>query len=470
MKKLKLVAKVIAIIIICLIGFVGVYLPWNKPLEMNNGIKDFTLSKDFTGYRELMFKVSDANKVLDSENKVVGDTNSLDDDSIESNSYKKSDEKVNSSEKLNEENYERSKSIIEKRLKAFGVQDYNLSMDKQTGTIYIQIPEDDFTDRVVSNIIEMGSIELKDSNDDSRVFLTNENFKKAQVLYSSTTTGTAVYLDLQFDKQGKDTLKDLSENEYKKIEEKEEENSEEESGEEADDSENKETEENSEEKEEQKEVTLYISGSSVTTTSFEEPLTEGKIGLRIGQASTDAETIQENANSAKIVASTLNNGALPLKYNVEENKYIQSEIKINTIRNIMIVISIVVGILLIYMIIKYKVKGLLTVLSYLGFVSLYLIILRVFNVTITMEAICGGIIVLILNYLANMKLIKINEDSKKYYQTYLDIIMKLLPIFVITIFFVFTPVLALSSIGMVMFWGIALSLAYNVLVTKNLTE
>lgn len=470
MKKLKLVAKVIAIIIICLIGFVGVYLPWNKPLEMNNGIKDFTLSKDFTGYRELMFKVSDANKVLDSENKVVGDTNSLDDDSIESNSYKKSDEKVNSSEKLNEENYEKSKSIIEKRLKAFGVQDYNLSMDKQTGTIYIQIPEDDFTDRVVSNIIEMGSIELKDSNDDSRVFLTNENFKKAQVLYSSTTTGTAVYLDLQFDKQGKDTLKDLSENEYKKIEEKEEEKSEEESGEEADDSENKETEENSEEKEEQKEVTLYISGSSVTTTSFEEPLTEGKIGLRIGQASTDAETIQENANSAKIVASTLNNGALPLKYNVEENKYIQSEIKISTIKNTIIVISIVVGILLIYMIIKYKVKGLLTVLSYLGFVSLYLIILRVFNVTITMEAICGGIIVLILNYLANMKLIKINEDSKKYYQAYLDIIMKLLPIFVITIFFVFTPVLALSSIGMVMFWGIALSLAYNVLVTKNLTE
>ena len=486
MKKLKLVAKIIAVIIICLIGFVGVYLPWNKPLQMDNKIKDFTLGKDFTGYREIMLKVSDANKVLDSNDKVVGDTDSYDDSSIQSNSYKKSDEKVNSTERLNEENYEKSKSIIEKRLKDFGVQDYNLSMDKQTGTIYLQIPEDNNTDRVVSNIAEIGSVELKDSKDSSRVFLTNDNFQKAQVLYSSSTTGTAVYLDLQFDKQGRDTLKDISENEYKKIEEKkdeeksednsEEENSEEndsekaETSDEKDNSEDKENEENSEEKQEQKEVTLYISGNSVTTTSFEEPITDGKIGLRMGQVSMDPETIQETANSAKTVASTLNNGVIPLKYKVEENKYVQSEIKISTIKNILIVVSIAIGIMLIYMIIKYKTKGFFTALSYLGFVSLLLIILREFNVTITMEAILGAIIVLGLNYLANMKLIQINEDNKKYYQTYLDIIMKLIPIFAISIIFVFTNVLALSSIGMVMFWGIALSLAYNVLVTKHLTE
>ena len=40
MKKLKLIAKVIAIIIICLIGFVGIYLPWQKPLQMNNLVKE----------------------------------------------------------------------------------------------------------------------------------------------------------------------------------------------------------------------------------------------------------------------------------------------------------------------------------------------------------------------------------------------------------------------------------------------
>ena len=98
----------------------------------------------------------------------------------------------------------------------------------------------------------------------------------------------------------------------------------------------------------------------------------------------------------------MNNGVMPLKYKVEENKYVQSEIKISTIRNILIVVSIAIGIMLIYMIIKYKTKGFLTVLSYLGFVSLLLIILREFNVTITMEAILGAIIVLGLNYLARI--------------------------------------------------------------------
>ena len=490
MKKLKLVAKVIAIVIICLIGFVGIYLPWKKPLEMNNSIKDFKLSKDFTGYREIILKVSDANKVLDSNDKVVGDTDSYDDSSIQSNSYKKSDEKVNSSESLNIDNYEKAKSIIEKRLQEFGVQDYNLSMDKQTGTIYMQIPEDDITDRVVSNITETGSVELKDSEDISKVLLTSENFKKAQVLYSSDTKGTAVYLDLQFNKDGKNILKDLSENEYKKIEEKEdeenkdeenkdeeadkeeskEENAESENSEKAESSEENAEESESEEKEEQKQVTLYISGNSVTTTSFEEPITDGKIGLRMGQVSLDPETIQDTADSARTVAATLNNGVMPLKYNVEDNKYVQSEIKTSTVRNIIIVVSIVIGLLLIYMIVKFKTKGIFTAISYLGFVALYLTILRLFNVTISMEGIVGGTIVLGLNYLANLKLIQINEDNKKYYQTYLDIIMKLIPIFAISIIFVFTNVLALTSIGMVMFWGIALCLAYNVLVTKHLTE
>ena len=481
MKKLKLVAKVIAIIIICLIGFVGIYLPWKKPLEIKNEIKDFSLSKDFTGYREIILKVSEANKVLDSSDKVVGDTDSYDDSSIESNSYKKSDEKVNSSESLNLDNYEKAKYIIEKRLQDFGVQDYNLSMDKQTGTIYMQIPENSITDRVVSNIAETGSVELKDSEDNSKVFLTNESFEKAQVLYSSTTTGTAVYLDLQFNKDGKNVLKDLSENEYKKVEEKEADNEDEKSDNESSKEENqdekKEDEENSEKtntgeesKEKQKQVTLYISGNSVTTTSFEEPITDGKIGLRMGQASLDPETIQDTADSAKIVVATLNNGAMPLKYNVEENKYVQSEIKTSTIKNIIIVVSIVIGLLLIYVIIKFKTKGILAVIGYLGFVSLYLIILRGFNVTITMEGILGIIIVFVLNYLANLKLIQINKDNKKYYQTYLEIIMKLIPIFAISIIFVFTNVLALSSIGMVMFWGIALSLVYNILVTKHLTK
>lgn len=460
MKKLKLVTKVIAIIIICLIGFVGIYFPWKKPLQMNNEIKGFTLGKDFTGYREIMLTLSDANKVFDSDNKLVGDTDSIEDSSIESNKYTKSEEKVNSSESLTVDNYEKSKSIIEKRLNAFGLQEYNLSMDKESGKIYIQVPENSITDRVVSNITELGSIELKDSKDSSQVFLTNDNFENAKVMYGSTSTGTAVYLDIQFDKEGKNTLKNLSENEYKKIEESENEESE-------NKDEEKSEEQKEEEKAEQKEVVLYMSGNEVTSTSFEEPVTDGKISLRMGQVSTNSETIQQSVDSANAVSIILNNGVLPLKYKVTENRYIESEIKTSTIRNVLIVVAVVFAVLLIYMIIKHKTRGVLTALSFIAFASLYSVLLRVFNVTVAMEGIVGAIIILALNYIINMRLIEL-QDNKKYYETYLDIIMKLIPIFAISIMFVFIPVMAISSIGMVMFWGIALSLIYNVAITKHI--
>ena len=463
MKKIKLITKIIAIIIICLIGFVGIYLPWKNPLYMNNGIKNFTLGKDFDGYREIILTLSDANKVLDSDKHEVGDTDTYDDSAIESNKYTKSEEKVNNSDSLKEENYEKSKKIVEKRLIAMGVQEYNLSMDKETGKIYIQIPENSITDRVVSNITEIGSVELKDSEDSSKVFFTSENLEKAKVMYGSTESGTAVYLDIQFDKEGKKILKDLSENEYKKIDK--EENNEDSADEE------KSKEESSEEKNEetkQKEVAIYMSGNKITTTSFEEPVVDGKISLRMGQASTDTESLQESMKSAQAVAILLNNGVMPLKYKVTENQFIQSEITTNTIRNIIILVSVIFAILLIYMIVKNKKRGVLAALCYIAFASLYCILLRVFNVKIVMEGIVGGIIILGLNYLINLKLIKIKDNDKKYYKEYMDIIMKLIPIFTISIIFVFIPITALSSLGMVMFWGITLILAYNVTVTKHI--
>lgn len=479
MKKIKLIAKILTIIIICLVGFAGIYLPWKQPIEMNNLVKEYNLSKDLKGYREIILKVSDANKVLDADKKVIGDTDSYNDDTIKEQKYTKSDEKVNSSEVLNEQNYEKSKSIIEKRLSKFGVQDYNLSMDKQSGTIYIQIPEDTNTDRVVNNITQTGSVELKDSKDDTKVYLKSENLKEAKVLYNQGTTGTAVYMSLQFNKEGKEILKNISENEYKTLPEKDTDKSEDANNEEnkeadnTDESKKEDSTESSsseENKEEQKQVTLYISGSAVTTTSFDEPVETGNIDLRTAQPTTDSDALQNSITSAQTISALLNNGVLPIKYNVKENQYVKTDINAETVKKVIIAVAVIVAILLVYMIKKYKTRGILATISYIGFVSLYTILLRVFNVTIALEGIAGGIIILVLNYLVNMKLLEVNGDKKEYYKSYLDIIMKLIPIFVISIIFVFIPVTTLASIGMTLFWGIVLMLAYNVTLTKNIVD
>ena len=167
-----------------------------------------------------------------------------------------------------------------------GVSDYNLSLDKQNGTIYLQIPEDENTDRVVSNIIEKGSVEIKDSKD-STVYLTEQYLKTAKALYGTTESGTTVYLELEFNKEGTEILKDLSENEYATL--PEEETTEDDTKEESTSEENTESEEETTEEEKQKEVILAISGSDVITTSFDEPIIDGKIDLSMNQTTTDTE-------------------------------------------------------------------------------------------------------------------------------------------------------------------------------------
>ncbi len=63
---------------------------YKKANKMENQVKDYELSKDLSGYRELIFKVSDATEVLDSKKgKVVGNTDNYTDSTIETNSYKK---------------------------------------------------------------------------------------------------------------------------------------------------------------------------------------------------------------------------------------------------------------------------------------------------------------------------------------------------------------------------------------------
>jgi len=437
MKKNKLVlaTKILAIIIICLIGFVGIYLPWEKPFEMNNLIKDYKLSKDLKGYREISFEVSS-----DEENK---DT-------------------------LTEENFVKSKTIIEKRLNALGIQDYNLSLDKSNGTIYLQIPEDDLTDRVVSNVSETGSIELKDSKDEKEVFLTNDNLKKVEYGYGRDNNGYVVSLKIEFNKEGTEILKNLSENDYKTLpedEEKDEDSSEEKS----EDKKDSETEES--EKEEQKEVTLYLSGNATTTTSFDEVITDGTLGLTVGRALQDQNAVNDAFNSAKTISILLNNGPLPIEYEVKQNQYVSTDINANSVKTVVIVFAIIVAILLIYMVTKYKQRGLLSIISFLGFVAILLLAMRVFNVTIALTGIVGIMLVILLNYVVSLKLLSVdNSDNKAYYKQYTDIVMKLIPLFVISMIFVYMPITLLSSIGMVMFWGIVIILAYNPAITKHIVD
>ena len=472
-RKLKLITEILAIIVICLISFVGIYT--KNANRMENQVKDYDLSKDLKGYRELVFKVSDATEVLDSNGKVVGNTDEYGDSSIETNSYQKSENKINASEYLTKENYEKAKSIIEKRLKSLNVEDYNLSLDEENGNIYLQIPENSDTDHTVSNILQVAKFEIKDQDDKSNVLVTNDDLKKISAVYNTTSSGTTVYLQIEFNKNGKNILKQISTGDYATDENLT--NTTNTTGNTSED-ENTNSNENTSSEEEtktQKKIILSIDNNDMITTSFDDPIEDGIMDLSMNQATTDQDSISDTLQSASTIAAVVNSGKMPLTYKVAENNYVNTDITSNMLKKAMYVVIAIVIVALVVLIIKYKSVGLLASISYIGFVGLELLLIRYTNVTISLESIVAGIILLAINYLITYRLIKVHEtDSelkkKVYSNEFRSIIIKSIPIFIIAIIFVFMKWTKIATFGMFMFWGLLLSIIYNYIVTKDMLD
>lgn len=512
-KKLKIITGILVIFVICLVSFVGVYK--QNMNQMQNQVKGYDLTKDLKGYRELVFTVSDATEVLDTDGNVVGNTDDYSDETIESYSYQKTENKVNSEENLNLENYQKAKTIIENRLKNLGVEDYNIGLDTQNGTIYLQIPENSSTDHTVSNILQVANFEIRDAEDSANIYITNDEIENVAAVYNTTTSGTTVYLEITFNKTGRNILKELSSGDYATKEESSEadstdestdtENStetnstdqntanetstenaveaevetenqtEENTSSEEDSSTDEETSSETTEEDTQKEITLAIDSNELITTSFDTPIEDGVIDLSMGQETTDAESITDTLQSTSTIALLVNSGKMPLTYKVSQNNYINTDISEDILQKAIYVIAILVIIAIIGLMIKYKVRGLLAGLAYIGFIALDLLLIRYTNVSISLESLVAAIMILILNYIVTIQLLRIKEpdkeqSKKQYANQFKSIIIRLVPIFIISIIFAFVSGTKIYTFGMFMFWGVLLSVIYNYIVTKNMLD
>lgn len=426
MKKIKILTITLIVVAITMVAFFGVYTKVQNRME--NQVKDYDFAMDLKGSRNIKLKVKEEN----------------------------------SAEIKTEENYQISKKIMEERLQKLGIGNYIIKLEKETGSIFVEVTENKATDQIVSNLNTTGKFEMLDS-ETKEVLLNNETIKQARVMTgsnSSTSRGTTVYLEIEFNQEGSEKLEDIS-NQYVKIENTTSENTVSENT-----TETNETEGNSETKTEKK-VTINLDGEELMSTSFEKPIKTGKIQLSIGSPSTDQKTLQGYINQAASIATVLNAGNMPIQYEIEENQYVLSDI---TEREISIAIYAMLGILAVGMIafvIKYKKLGALGVISYIGFVSLLMIIIRYANVVLSIEGIFGVFMAFVLNYILLYQLLGKVEERKSIYKNYW---IRMIPIVITIITFCFINWIPISSFGMTMVWGIALIAIYNGIVTNSLLK
>lgn len=462
MKKIKILTITLAIIAITMIAFWGIYTQVQNRME--NQVKNYSYAPDLRGSRNVRLKVSTGNKrtIKDAEGKVVEDTESLTDEQIAEKGYTKEEAPYNSEEVKTLENYKTSQKIIEKRLKKLGVNYYSIKLDEQTGDIIIEMTEDDNTDSVVGNLNTVGKFEIVDSQT-NEVLMNNQDVKLAKVMYSSgsstTGNGTSVYLDIEFNKEGTKKLEEMS-SQYVKTEEA--------STEENTTSEENATEENTQEEDSnEKKITMKIDDTTIMSTNFDEPIRTGKLQLSIGSSASDEATLQNYVTRASSMATVLDTGNIPVKYDIDENQYVLSDV---TEKEMEIAIYVVLGIMVIALIalmVKYKGLGALGVISYIGLVSLFMIVIRYTNVVLSIEGLFGLAIVLILNYILIYHLLR--KENKKG-EIYKGFFIKILPIIILAITFCFINWMPVNSFGTVMFWGIALMAVYNGIVTNSLLK
>ena len=489
MKKIKIITMIVLIILITMVSFFGVYTQVQNRME--NQVRDYALDMDLDGARYVRLSVNkeSTDVIKDADGNEVETDEEMTDEQLAENGYTKESVPNNSEDVLIVENYEKSKEIIAERLESQGVGEYEISVDNETGDILVQIPENENTDSFVSNMNTIGKFEMIDA-DTEEVLMDNNDIKLVNVMYgsaSSTSTGTTVYLNIEFNKEGTKKLENIS-NTY--VESTDSTNTtSEDTNTTTENTTNTETEntttDNTTSTEDStestaKEITLKIDDEEIMTTSFDEPIGNGKLQLSMGSSATDVDTLQDNISQAAAVASVLDSGKLPIQYDVISNEYILSDITNTHIEYLAIAVGIVLLIGFVIFIIRYKVNGLLSVISFIGLISLYLLVIRYTNVSISIQGSVGIIVTIILNYIFINKIlstIKKSEDNKKLEtvkegikESYKEFFMKLIPICISVIVFCFISWTTISSFGMVMFWGIALIALYNYLITATMLK
>ena len=471
MKDVKILTIVFAIVLVTLISFFGIYKQ-NKN-TMSNTLKDYKYSMAINGKRVLTLEVDDSTKSVtkDKDGNVVENAT---ENEIKENGYVTEDVAKNSQDILTKENYLKVKKVLEKRLKKLNVEEFNVSLNQENGKITVEIPENKDTDSVVADLLTVGKFEIIDS-ESKEVLLNNDNIKSSDVLYSSTQNGTAIYLQIAFDKDGKNKLKEISttyktddNNTTSQANTIETENNVETSNTES-------TTENT-----KKQITMKLDDEEILTTSFDEPITTGKIQLSVGTASTDVSKLEDYRKQASSIATAIDSGSLPISYKVNKNEYVLSNITKTDLLVVEVTIAVVFVIGLICLIKIYKKLGVYASIAFVGFAALYMLTIRYTNVMISIESILGIFITLLFDYIFTGMLLnnikeaqKAKEEkviSKSLLKTYSKFFVEIIPFIFMAILFTFMKWIPLSSFGMVEFWGISIIAIYNAIITNTLLK
>lgn len=453
MKERKKTLTVLIIFIVAILMFAAFFGVYKKDENGNyaNMLPNLKLGMEFGQTRIINASVNQGTTkiIYDAEGNIINEEEGV--QYTEEDGYKIVEEPINTENVRTLENYKKAKKVIEERLNKSGVSQYFIDFDSSTGNMQIEIPEDLKSDEIENLIKNSGSLILLDGETFEPVF-DSSYLKKADVVYSQGDVETAVFLQLEFNEEGTKKLQELSDIYVETTEEKTNEAGE------------------TENVTNSKVVWVILNDSFLGTTVLPNIVYNNKIMFTFG-ISNDNNELQEAIKNAKQEAILLNSGTMPLVYEyskeVRETNISEQELFIY-----LIAIGLVFVIAYIYLVIKFKAKGFISVYFQIGYLGILLLILRLTNVILTMEGIAGIVISMILEYIFTYIVLRNLEKETEgmYKKANLEFFLNSLPIYVIAVVFTFATKAYINSFGMTLFWGIIIIYIYNFIFPKFIFE
>lgn len=476
-RNLKVILVVLIVILISVISFGGIYYV-NKG-EMKNRLPDYVLGSSIKGYRHITLVASESTNEDENntnstsnttenttENASENETSNTTENATENNTTENAVNTTNTtSENVNTaSNYKKSANIIKRRLKVLNIDNYNVTCDESTGRIVVDLPEDDKTDIILSDLTEVGKFTIEDS-ETGEVLLDNGDVKSVKFGQQNTGTSSSssLIMGIEFNSKGTKKFRNITKEYQNELAEN--------STEESNTTNSTNTTENSTDSSEKKDkkVKIKIDDAEILTTDFSEVIDNGVLTLTVGNANDETQR-----NSALNIGAIIQNEPLPVKYQVEGNTYTESSIDENTLKVIIYCLVVIALVIALVLIVKYRTMGILQAILSVGYIGLLLIVIRYANVVESLDGILSIFVCYVINSIFAFMISKVlsNKDlTKKVSKKSVNNVIKkygliIIPELIIATVCLFTSWSAIFSFGMILFWGVVISFVYNVAVTK----
>ena len=378
-KVIKNVIIVLAIIILSIVAFVGIYVKENGVYV--NKIPNFTFGMEIDGTRELRYLLDTTSEekevYVDENGNIMGIVPTSEEETTDEVSLDTTVENKEEKENLNIlyktekrvikanpdektlEHFENTKKVIQDRLSKKKEIEYNIRLDTLSNNeLVLEVPNNEKFVTYARNAVEsIGKFEIID-NETGIILMDNSHVEGAVAAIggamdaqgNSIPGKSQVYLTITLTKEGKAKFNELSKKYPVTKDEAGNETS--------------------------KLISMTIDGMKILETAFEQEYDNKLIQLPMGNPSDSAEDINQIYNEVYYLAMSVDSGRMPLVYKLATDNFIQSHITKDIIYLSIAIFAAFVLIVTIIFVVKFKAKGLMAGILNVGYIALVVIAAR----------------------------------------------------------------------------------------------